>query len=232
MRLLVVPILLLAAAVPAVAAAEPPGEPAEDEGFHDRFLLETGRIEPAPPDPAALRFNIHGEYQLRYRAQTNLGLTPPIGQPGVDALGQRQMLYHWLRVGLRLDVFDRVALYGQIDVPRGMIAGDVTQSVDASRDSFAEARWYEVHPRALYVEVTTPVGVISRIGVVMSCTLSRLSAPAHTPLSRSIRFAPGGYVGMTFSSRSGRSANCTLMYSASSIRTISFAMLTTAPLGS
>jgi hypothetical protein len=153
--------LLLLAAWPRIAAAEP-AEPAETdgEGFLDRFVLETGRIEPRPPDPAALRFNLHGEYQLRYRAQSDLGLTPPIGQPGVDALGQRQYLYHWLRVGLRLDVFDRVALVGQIDVPRGMITGDTTQSVDAARDALAKARWYEVHPRALYVEVTTPVGVV------------------------------------------------------------------------
>ena len=42
-----------------------------------------------------------------------------------------------------------------------------------------------------------PFGVISRMPSVTSCTLSRFSVRAHTPLSRSIRFAPGGYVGTT-----------------------------------
>ena len=67
---------------------------------------------------------------------------------------------------------------------------------------------------------------------MISCTLSRLSVRAQMPLSRSIRFEPGGYTGMTLSSRSGRSENSALMYSDSSIRTMSFIALTAAPFGS
>jgi hypothetical protein len=144
-------------------AAEALPAPIDDTEFLERFALETGRIEPKPPEPGALRFNIHGEYQLRYRAQSNLRLTPPLGQPSYDKLGQNQYLYHWLRVGMRLDIFDKVALVGQIDVPRGMIVGDTTQFVTAARDAYAEAKWYEVHPRALYLEYTSPVGVF-RLG--------------------------------------------------------------------
>lgn len=177
------PLLFLAAlARPAAAAGEPKqvaGDPAQPQAaetvteglptpideneFLDRFVLETGRIEPKPPEPGALRINIHGEYQLRYRAQSNLRLQAPLGQPSFNSLGQNQYLYHWLRVGLRLDIFDKIALVGQIDVPRGMIVGDTTQFVTASRDNFAEAKWYEVHPRALYLEYTSPVGVF-RLG--------------------------------------------------------------------
>ena len=93
-----------------------------------------------------LRFNIHGEYQLRYRVASDLRLEAPLSDRGETKLGQNHYLYHWLRVGLRLDIFDKIALVGQIDVPRGMIVGDTTQSVTAARDSFAEAKWYEVHP--------------------------------------------------------------------------------------
>jgi hypothetical protein len=135
----------------------------DDTTFLERFVLETGRIEAKPPDPGALRFNIHGEYQVRYQAQSDLRLTAPLGQPSLGSLGQNQFLYHWLRVGLRLDIFDKIALVGQIDVPRGMIVGDTTQSVTAARDSFAETKWYEVHPRYLYLEYTSPVGVF-RLG--------------------------------------------------------------------
>jgi hypothetical protein len=168
-RLAAVPMLIVAASAQAAMAATPPADdapaslPAEDTIFLDRFVLETGRIEPKPPDPGALRVGIHGEYQLRYDAMSTLRLQAPVGQPSIDTLGQHQYLYHWLRVGARLDIFDKIALVAQIDVPRGMIAGDTTQYVDASRDSFAQARWYEVHPRYLYLEYVSPVGVF-RLG--------------------------------------------------------------------
>ena len=61
--------------------------------------------------------------------------------------------------------------------------------------------------------LTMPDGVISRIGSVTSVTLSRFSVRAHTPLSRSRRLAPGGYVGITCGRRSGRSWNCCSMQS-------------------
>lgn len=182
-RLVAVPIVSLAAlAGPAFAAPpaaetgqiaadpEPPAPPGPtpftappDTGFLDRFVLDTGRIEPRPPDPGALRVGIHGEYQLRYRAMSDLRLQAPVGQPSASTLGQSQYLYHWLRIGARLDIFDKVAVVMQVDVPRGLIVGDTTQLVTAARDAYAEARWYEVHPRTLYLEYSAPIGVF-RLG--------------------------------------------------------------------
>ena len=86
--------------------------------------------------------------------------------------------------------------------------------------------------RAFRGRFAMPDGVISPIVSVTNCTFSRFNAPAHTPLSRSIRFDPTGYFGTTCSSRSGRSANSMLMYSVSIIRAKSFIMLTAWPLGS
>jgi len=144
-------------------ATEDLPQPPDDTIFLDRYALETGRIEPKPPDPAKLRLNLHGEYQLRYRAMNDLRLQAPLGQPSLSTLGQHQYLYHWLRVGLRLDVFDKLALVGQIDVPRGLIVGDGTELVTAARDAYAAAKWYEVHPRYLYLEYNSPIGVF-RLG--------------------------------------------------------------------
>jgi hypothetical protein len=45
--------------------------------------------------------------------------------------------------------------------------GDTTQSVDAARDSLAQAKWYEVHPRTLYLEYSSPVGLF-RLGQQVS----------------------------------------------------------------
>src|SRR6185295_4502728 len=78
-------------------------------------------------------------------------------------LGQNQLFSHWLRVGMRLDVYDKLSLVMQVDALRGMIAGDTTQWVDAARDSFAKAKWYEIHPRYLYLEYASPIGVF-RLG--------------------------------------------------------------------
>jgi hypothetical protein len=161
--------MILAAAGPA-SAGEPGQSPSPDEpdalpadGFLDRFVLDAGRIPFQPPDPNGLKLDIHGEYQLRYTGQTTLALWPPLLQPSVTTLGQNQFLYHWLRVGARLDVFDKLAVVMQIDVPRGMIAGDTTQEVQAARDSFSQAQWYGVYPRYLYLEYTSPIGVF-RLG--------------------------------------------------------------------
>jgi hypothetical protein len=146
------------------ATEEPAPPPAEDDkAFLDRFVLETGRIAFPQVESRVLSLAIHGEYQLRYRAMSDLRLQPPIGQPSLNTLGQNQYLYHWFRVGLRLNIFDKLALVGQIDAPRGLIAGDTTQAVDSARDSYAAAKWYEIHPRYLYLEYNSPIGVF-RLG--------------------------------------------------------------------
>jgi hypothetical protein len=172
-------VILAALARPALAADPPPAAPtaaADDEppttetppgepltGFLDRFVLETGRIEPKPVDAGSVSVAIHGEYQLRYRAMSDLPLEPPIGQPSVNTLGQNQYLYHWLRLGLRIQIGDKVAVVMQADIPRGMIVGDVTEDVTAARDSLSATQWYGVYPRYLYVEYKSPVGVF-RLG--------------------------------------------------------------------
>ncbi len=146
--------------------------PARD-GFLDRFVLETGRLPPLPLDPDFLVFSIHGEYQLRFRAMTDLPLEPPVrgalptddGSEPEDPslLGQNKYLYHWLRLYGRIAFRDDLALVGEIDVPRGLIAGDTTQFVDRSRDPLSDYNWYDVHPRQLYLEYRSPIGLF-RVG--------------------------------------------------------------------
>jgi hypothetical protein len=154
-------------AAPAEAAPPRPPAPtiaAEPElGFDESLVIDTGRRAPPPPDPDKLQFSIRGEYELRYRVASDLPLTPPLSDPGAAKLGQNQYLYHWLRLTPRLQYRDNLALVGQIDVPRGMIAGDTTKYVDQVRDAWAEPNWIEVHPRQLYLEYASPVGLF-RVG--------------------------------------------------------------------
>jgi hypothetical protein len=171
-----------AARVQAPAAPAPPVEvedipkrvekPARD-GFLDRFVLESGRVTPLPLDPDFLVFSIHGDYQLRFRAMTDLPLEPP-ARGGVEPtdgseprdprlLGQNKYLYHWLRLFGRVVFRDDLALVGEIDLPRGLLAGDTTHFVDQSRDPLDDYNWYDVHPRQLYLEYRSPIGMF-RLG--------------------------------------------------------------------
>jgi hypothetical protein len=129
----------------------------------DTFVLDTGRKEFQPPNPEGISFSLRGEYQLRYRAMSDLRLQAPVRHPEATTLGQNQYLYHWLRLHARFSFKDKVSLVAQIDVPRGLIVGDTTRYVDAARDSLSQARWSEVHPRYLYLQYDSPIGMF-RIG--------------------------------------------------------------------
>lgn len=158
------------AAVPgAVKVDDKPTErvgskPASD-GFLERYVLESGRTQPLVPHPDFLSFGFHGEYELRFRAQTDLRLEPPVadGSPEARQLGLNKYLYHWLRLNPRLDVGDKWSFIGQIDVPRGLFVGDATTYVTAARDPLDTSDWYDVHPRELYVEWRSPIGTF-RLG--------------------------------------------------------------------
>jgi len=147
-------------------------KPASD-GFLERYVLESARATPLPLDQDFLVFSLHGEYELRFRALTDLPLQAPARgslpesdgsaprDPGL--LGQNAYLYHWLRLNGRIVFRDDIIGVAQIDVPRGMVVGHTTQFVDRSRDPLNELNWYDVHPRNLYVEFRSPIGVF-RVG--------------------------------------------------------------------
>ncbi|HTJ80151.1 MAG TPA: hypothetical protein VL400_00470 [Polyangiaceae bacterium] len=148
-------------------------EKPKKDGFLDRFILESARATPLPLDPDFLVFSIHGEYEMRFRALTDLPLQPPArgaippadGSPAEDPgfLGQNAYLYHWLRLWGRVVFRDDLVLVGSIDAPRGLIAGQKTQFVDKARDALDTENWYDVHPRELFLEWRSPVGVF-RVG--------------------------------------------------------------------
>jgi hypothetical protein len=145
---------------PAPAAAAPAAAPAADDEWSERLVLETGRFDNRPPDKDAVRFTMHGEYQLRYRGQSDLRLQAPIGDASIDKLGQNQLVTHWLRLNPRFQFRDKFALVAQLDVPAGMVAGDRTVRVEAARDPMNDPKWYGVMPRHLYLEWNTPVGTV------------------------------------------------------------------------
>ncbi|WP_437659980.1 hypothetical protein [Sorangium sp. So ce1182] len=155
------------AAQPAAGASAGAGAPraAPDvDPFDERLVLDTGRAPPRAPDPDRVTFSLQGEYQLRYSAMSDLRLrAPPLSDPGATTLGQNQYIAHWLRLSPRLHYKDKASLIAQIDVVRGLLAGDVTRHVEQVRDARAALTWYDVHPRYLYLEVPSTIGVF-RLG--------------------------------------------------------------------
>jgi hypothetical protein len=136
----------------------------------DRLLLDAGRTPVTPAEPGVLRFQIHGEYQLRYENLRSFPLDPTLttvnAHPGAisDSLGQNNFLYHWLRVTPRFQIKENLEFVGQIDVLTGMLFGDVAHDDGADqtpRDNYNG--FSNIQPRWLYLQWKTPIGVL-RVG--------------------------------------------------------------------
>jgi hypothetical protein len=147
------------------AFAPSQGELEPRPGFFPELVLDVGRIAPEAPAADRMSVNFHGEYQLRFRALSNLPLSQPIRATGDEAstLGQRFHLYHWMRLRPVFRYDEVLEIRGELDFPRGFVGGPTTDRVDAARDDFAERQWYGVRPRQLYLQYLTPLGLV-RVG--------------------------------------------------------------------
>ncbi len=131
--------------------------------FDPRFVLDTGRIALPKVGSKNMSFAMRGEFQLRFRANSDLRLEPRIGQPDTNSLGQNYYLYQWLRLKPVFQYRDKLKIVGEIDIPRGIVVGQTTDLVTAARDDMSELRWYGIQPRQLYLEYLTPIGLF-RVG--------------------------------------------------------------------
>jgi hypothetical protein len=128
-----------------------------------RLVLDSGRPEPRPRDPGAIRLQLHGEYQARLTVLGDLPLEPPPGHPDADSLGQNLRLQHWLRNTLALEVQDWLSLVTQADVPYGMIAGHENRWVGAADEPLDDLQPMRATLRWLYAEWDSDVARV-RIG--------------------------------------------------------------------
>jgi hypothetical protein len=151
---------------PRAARADEPEVPKD----FPRLVLDTGRPPVRQAEPDTIRFQIHGEYELRATSQRSMPLdasTQTIqDHPRAieDSLGQNRFLNHWLRITPRLQIKDKIEIVGQLDVVTGMLLGDL------AHDSFADQTprneydgFKNVQPRWLYAQFNTTIGVL-RVG--------------------------------------------------------------------
>ena len=135
-----------------------------------KLVLDDGRTEIYPAERHLVRFQIHGEYQLRYQTMSSFPLDVSTsvlqGHPNAvaDSLGQNNFVTHWMRFTPRLQVRDNVQIVGQIDLVTGLVLGDRAHDVSADmtpRDDYNG--FSNIQPRWLYADLTTKIGVF-RVG--------------------------------------------------------------------
>ncbi len=146
------------------SAQEKPADPVpEDFG---RLILDDGRVPFVAPKAGTLRFDAHGELQLRYENLSDLKVSPPIGDRTKEFIGQRNYGLAWLRVGGQLLVSDKVKIVLQADFLPRWIVGDLAQGVSAAGD-FARDEHVPalMRLRYAYLDWTTPIGLL-RVGQV------------------------------------------------------------------
>ncbi len=139
-----------------------------------RLVLDTGRVPLTPAEPGVIRFEIHGEEQIRVEGLRSFLLDPSAtvaqayaqktgGTLLGDSLGQNAFMNHWLRLSPTLQITDKLSFYGQIDLT-GMLLGDLAHDTYADRtprdDRTGYDGYYNVQPRWLYLEWLTPVGLL------------------------------------------------------------------------
>ena len=140
-------LLALGALTRAANATEP-----TPEDFDPRWLIDPGRLEVPAAEPDLVRFEAHGEYQIRLRGQSSIALPRYRSDVGTDELSQTIRLTHWLRFTPEIQLGDRLRIVGQADLAGGFFAGQPTQYVTAARDPYERQQPLRTEPRWLFVE--------------------------------------------------------------------------------
>jgi hypothetical protein len=149
------------------AAAVPEGVTGTVPANFADLVLDTGRPPVKPPEPDLLRFQVHGEYELRYEHLRSFPLdvtaTVANAKPGAltDSLGQNNFINHWLRITPRFQIKKNLEFVGQMDVLTGIVAGDLAHDTSADQTPRDSTNGFSnVQPRWLYLEWQTKYGVL------------------------------------------------------------------------
>jgi hypothetical protein len=135
-----------------------------------RLVLDDGRTPVAAQEEGLLRFQIHGEYELRLDRMQSFPLDPTestvLAHPGTtsDSLGQNTWLEHWFRITPRFDIGTTLSLVAQMDLVTGVVLGDTAHDVwsdQTPRDTLNG--FSNPQPRWLYLDWLSPIGLF-RVG--------------------------------------------------------------------
>jgi hypothetical protein len=165
------PLVPAAAALASFALAPATARADDVPSDFPRLVLDTGRVAMPAPEPDLIRFQVHGEWQVRYEHLRSflLDATPTRVQSITggtvvgDSIGQNDFLAHWLRITPVLQLGSNLKIVGQADLT-GVLLGDLAHDTWADqtpRDQYDA--FGNLQPRWLYLEWLTPVGLL-RVG--------------------------------------------------------------------
>jgi hypothetical protein len=135
----------------------------DDLGYRERFWLVDPRSRPHEPQPNLMKFQIGGEYQIRFARISNL----PLSDYGLSdygkKLGQTQRLEHRMRFTPRFFYREKLGIVAQFDVPHGTLAGESTNHVSSDPESISAPQPMRFSFRWLYADFRFDGGHV-RIG--------------------------------------------------------------------
>ncbi len=150
-----------------VPAPPPPAATEQIDEDLPALFFDDARAKVTPAEEGVVRFQVHGEYELRVNRMQTLPLdvsdSVSLARPGTtsDSLGQNTWLNHWFRINAEQQFGKTVRIVGQMDLVTGLVMGDLAHDVSLDqtpRD--ADNGFSNVQPRWLYVEWLTPVGLV------------------------------------------------------------------------
>ena len=141
----------------------PASDHAQGTDYRPSFWLSDPRFEASAGEFDLMRFEVHGEYQIRGEGLSQLRLSD-YDQAGFrDRLGQTHRLWHYFRWTPALTYRTNLRFIAQLDVPTGLALGQQTKEVNADYDSLSNRQPMALSPRWLYAEIAANHGIF-RIG--------------------------------------------------------------------
>ena len=131
--------------------------------YRPSFWLSDPRFAASPGQIDLMRFEVHGEYQIRGEGLSELPLSD-YDQAGFrNRLGQTHRLWHYFRWTPVLTYRTNLRFVAQLDVPTGLALGQQTKEVNADYYPMSNRQPMALSPRWLYAEITANHGIF-RIG--------------------------------------------------------------------
>ena len=128
--------------------------------------------DPGDEEEAGLDFfiDLHGAYRVRSSLMDDIPLTALPSRGFEDRLGQRWWVSQWFRIGAEIGLRGHAQIITELDVARGLLAGDFTNGVTAAERPRSDVDFLAedgLQLRKVYLEWRSQLGLL-RAGLMPS----------------------------------------------------------------
>lgn len=148
-------------------------EPSAEPGVADEPVSEPGMeamVDEEEGEGLDFFIELSGAYRVRTNLMDDVPLTSLESRGFGDTLGQRWWVNQWFRVAAEIGIRDRLQLVTELDVARGLLAGDFTQGVEAAERPRSDVDFLAedgIQLRKVFLEWMSPIGLL-RAGLMPS----------------------------------------------------------------